>query len=80
MIVLLYRFITGFWEPVEAASRLTFLTGVEEESGLLDEKASLELEPRQCFGVESMISQTVTPVPCGHKGKPVKRGDSYWPF
>jgi hypothetical protein len=60
--VLLYRFMTGFWEPVEAASPLAFLTEAEEGKDLLDEMASLD--PRQCFGVESMISQTVTSVPC----------------
>ena len=69
--------MTGFLEPVEAASPLAFLTEVEEGNDRPEEKTSLE--PRQCFGVESMISQTVTPTPCGHKGK-VKRGDSYWLF
>lgn len=59
--------MTDFWEPVEATSLLAFLTGVEEGNDLLDGNASLE--PRQCFGVESMISQKVTPVPCRHKGK-----------
>ena len=58
--------MTGFWDAAEAASLLTFRTEVGEGSDLLDEKASLE--PRQCFGVES-IFQTVTPVPCVHKGK-----------
>ena len=75
MTVLLYRFITGFWEPEVAASLLTFLAEPDEESDLLEVKASLE--PRRCFGVESvcMIPQVVTPVPCGRKGR-VKRGDS----
>ena len=59
-----------------AGSLLTFLTELEEERDLLEEKASLE--PRRCLGVESMISQTVTPVPCGRKGR-VKRGDSVSP-
>jgi hypothetical protein len=53
-MVLLYRFMTGLWEPGAAASLLTFLTELEEESDLLDEVAILE--PRRCFGVESMIS------------------------
>jgi hypothetical protein len=72
--VLLYRFMTGFWESVELTSLLAVLPEVEEGNGLLDERASLE--PRQIFGVESMISQKVTPIPCGHKGK-TKHGDSY---
>ena len=59
--------MTGFWEPVEAASPLAFLTEVEEGKDFLDEIASLD--PRQCFGVESMISQAVTPVPCGTQRK-----------
>ena len=67
--------MTGLWEPGWPASLLTFLTELEEERDLLDEEASLE--PRRCFGVESMISPMVTPVPCGHKGKD-KHGDSYW--
>ena len=50
-----------------------FLTELEEERDL---KASLE--PRRCFEVESMTSQTVTPVPCGSKRR-VERGDSYVP-
>jgi len=53
------------------ASLPTFLTELEAERDLLDEEASLER--RQCFGVESMISQVVTPVPCGRKGR-VKTG------
>ena len=75
MTVLLYRFMTGLWEPGGPASLLTFLPELEAESDLLDEEASRGR--RQCFGVESMISQVVTPVPCGDKGM-VKRGDSYW--
>ena len=75
VIVLLYRFMTGFCEP---ASLLEFLTELEE-SDLLDEEASLE--PRRCFGVESMILQMVTLVPCGYKGLGrVKRRDSDWPL
>ena len=58
-----------------AASLLTFLAELDEESDLLEVKASLE--PRRCFGVESMwmISQMVTPIPCGRKRR-VRRGDS----
>lgn len=67
--------MTGFLEPVETASPLAFLVEVEERNDFLDEKASLE--PRQCFGVESMIPQTITPVPYGRKERS-KRGDSYW--
>ena len=53
MTVLLYRFMTGLWEPGAAPSLATFLTEAEEEKDLLEEMASLE--PRRCFGVESMI-------------------------
>lgn len=61
--------MTGFWEPGVVPSLLTFLAEPEEEKDLLEEMASLE--PRRCFGVESMIlqGQLVTPVPCGRKGR-----------
>jgi hypothetical protein len=65
-MVLLYRFMTGFWDAAGAASRLTLRTEMREGSDLLGKKESLE--PRRCFGVEG-IFQTVTPVPCVHKGK-----------
>lgn len=59
--------MTGRWEPGEASSLVAFLTEAEEEKDLLEEMASLE--PRRYFGVESMILQMVTPVPCGRKGR-----------
>jgi hypothetical protein len=66
--------MTGLWEPGGAASLLTALAETEE-GDLLGEEASLER--RQCFGVESMVTQKVTPVPCGRKER-AKPGDSHW--
>ena len=69
--------MTGLWEPGWPASLLAFLTELDEESGLLDEEASLE--PRRCFGVESIIPKWSRPFRVYTRER-VKRGDSYWSF
>ena len=70
--------MTGFWGPGVEPSLVSF-PAEPEEKGLLEEMASVE--PRRCFGAESMIPKVDWSRLFRVDAKEgLKRGESYWVF